>query len=275
MLEVLNSDYVRTARAKGVPRRQVIFKHALRNALIPFTTVTALDTAGLDRGCDHHRADLLDLRYGPGLHHCVGRRRRAVPAGVVLLRRGRRDRRSTCWPTSVRRARPADPAVVSARHASAPMDDAQLATTEPEARTNWQLFRRRFMRHRLGLISIAILVILMIACYGAPWLAPYKQNVQHLLAERPGSEPRSTRSAPTISVAISSARSCTRGAISLDDRTGRSRCSRPSSGVTIGAVAAYFSGRTDRRVLSALTDLVPDPARPRTARGCRATLRPR
>ena len=50
MLEVLNTDYVRTARAKGVPRRQVIFKHALRNALIPFLTVTALDTAGLIGG---------------------------------------------------------------------------------------------------------------------------------------------------------------------------------------------------------------------------------
>ena len=33
------ADYVRTARAKGVPQRQVIFKHALRNALIPFVTV--------------------------------------------------------------------------------------------------------------------------------------------------------------------------------------------------------------------------------------------
>jgi peptide/nickel transport system permease protein len=50
MLEVLHSDYVRTARAKGVPRRRVIYKHALRNALIPFTTVTALDTAGLIAG---------------------------------------------------------------------------------------------------------------------------------------------------------------------------------------------------------------------------------
>ena len=35
MLEVLNLDYVRTARAKGVPRRRVLRKHALRNALIP------------------------------------------------------------------------------------------------------------------------------------------------------------------------------------------------------------------------------------------------
>ena len=50
MLDVLNADYVRTARAKGVPRRKVIFKHAFRNALIPFVTVTALDTAFLIGG---------------------------------------------------------------------------------------------------------------------------------------------------------------------------------------------------------------------------------
>jgi len=50
MLEVLNADYVRTARAKGVPGRQVIMRHALRNSLIPFTTVTALDTAFLISG---------------------------------------------------------------------------------------------------------------------------------------------------------------------------------------------------------------------------------
>ena len=49
MLDVLNADYVRTARAKGVPRRKVIFKHAFRNALIPLVTVTALDTAFLVR----------------------------------------------------------------------------------------------------------------------------------------------------------------------------------------------------------------------------------
>ena len=43
MLDTLNSDYVRTARAKGVPKRQVITRHALRNALIPVVTVMALD----------------------------------------------------------------------------------------------------------------------------------------------------------------------------------------------------------------------------------------
>lgn len=39
LLEVVRQDYVRTARAKGLPERTVIFKHALRNALIPFVTM--------------------------------------------------------------------------------------------------------------------------------------------------------------------------------------------------------------------------------------------
>jgi peptide/nickel transport system permease protein len=50
MLDVLNADYVRTARAKGVPKRRVIFGHAFRNALIPLVTVVALDSAFLVGG---------------------------------------------------------------------------------------------------------------------------------------------------------------------------------------------------------------------------------
>ncbi|MFX3632029.1 MAG: ABC transporter permease [Candidatus Pristimantibacillus sp.] len=43
MLEVLHQDYIRTARAKGVREGKVIYKHALRNALIPIITIVALD----------------------------------------------------------------------------------------------------------------------------------------------------------------------------------------------------------------------------------------
>jgi ABC-type dipeptide/oligopeptide/nickel transport system permease component len=43
MLDVLNSDFVRTARAKGLHERSVVIKHALRNALIPIITVLGLD----------------------------------------------------------------------------------------------------------------------------------------------------------------------------------------------------------------------------------------
>ena len=47
MLDVLNSDYIRLARAKGLRWRQVLIRHGLRTALIPLTTVTALDIASV------------------------------------------------------------------------------------------------------------------------------------------------------------------------------------------------------------------------------------
>jgi peptide/nickel transport system permease protein len=50
MLDAMSADYVRTARAKGVPRQRVIFKHAFRNALIPLVTVMALDIGALFGG---------------------------------------------------------------------------------------------------------------------------------------------------------------------------------------------------------------------------------
>jgi len=43
ILEVLGMDYVRTAHAKGLSRRTVLFKHALRNAILPFVTIVGLD----------------------------------------------------------------------------------------------------------------------------------------------------------------------------------------------------------------------------------------
>jgi len=47
MLEVINSDYVRTARAKGLPEQRVTMKHAFRNALIPLVTLVALNFGAL------------------------------------------------------------------------------------------------------------------------------------------------------------------------------------------------------------------------------------
>lgn len=47
MLEVVNSDYVRTARAKGLPESRVTMKHAFRNALIPLVTLVALNFGAL------------------------------------------------------------------------------------------------------------------------------------------------------------------------------------------------------------------------------------
>ena len=47
MLEVVNSDYVRTARAKGLDERRVVMKHAFRNALVPLVTIVALGLPAL------------------------------------------------------------------------------------------------------------------------------------------------------------------------------------------------------------------------------------
>jgi peptide/nickel transport system permease protein len=50
MLEVLRQDYIRTARAKGLPERVVIFRHGLRNALLPVITILGLSVPGLIGG---------------------------------------------------------------------------------------------------------------------------------------------------------------------------------------------------------------------------------
>ena len=50
LLEVMNMDYVRTARAKGLPERTVVVRHALRNALIPVTTIVAADVGAIVSG---------------------------------------------------------------------------------------------------------------------------------------------------------------------------------------------------------------------------------
>lgn len=50
MLEVLNQDYIRTARSKGVHERKVLYKHALRNGLIPIVTLVGLSLPALFNG---------------------------------------------------------------------------------------------------------------------------------------------------------------------------------------------------------------------------------
>jgi len=50
MLEVMSLDFIRTARAKGLPERTVVMRHGFRNALIPLATIIPLDLAGLVGG---------------------------------------------------------------------------------------------------------------------------------------------------------------------------------------------------------------------------------
>lgn len=85
MLEVLGRDYVRTARAKGLPERDVVFRHALRNALNPVITVVGLQFGALLGG-----AVIIEQVFGlPGVGRFalegINLRDYPVVQGAVLL----------------------------------------------------------------------------------------------------------------------------------------------------------------------------------------------
>jgi peptide/nickel transport system permease protein len=60
-------------------------------------------------------------------------------------------------------------------------DDELGAGAEPVPLTQWQLFRRRFLRHRTAVVAVFVLIVLYVACFGAEWIAPYEQNQQDLV----------------------------------------------------------------------------------------------
>lgn len=85
LLEVLPSDYVRTARAKGVAGLHVLFRHALRNALIPVVTVMGLQFGTLMGGAVI--VESVFARTGLGLYAVVAVQARDFPViqGIVLF----------------------------------------------------------------------------------------------------------------------------------------------------------------------------------------------
>lgn len=56
-----------------------------------------------------------------------------------------------------------------------------LGAPEPQARSQWQLIRRRFFRHRVAVASTIVLLLLIVLCFGAHWIAPYPRGKQDLL----------------------------------------------------------------------------------------------
>jgi len=85
MLEVLNQDFIKVARAKGLPERIVIFKHALRNALIPTITILGLSLPGLFGG-----AFIIETIFAwPGMGRlgvqAIFARNHPVIMGIVML----------------------------------------------------------------------------------------------------------------------------------------------------------------------------------------------
>ena len=84
MLEVMNEDYVRTARAKGVAPWRVVFKHALRNAMLPTVTVIGLQVGLLMGGAVITETIFAWPGVGQIAYESINRRDYAMIQGVVL-----------------------------------------------------------------------------------------------------------------------------------------------------------------------------------------------
>lgn len=85
MIEAKGQDYVRTARAKGLSERRILFRHVLRNALLPVTTVAGMHVGGIFGG-----SVVIETVYGwPGLgrlaYEAVMGRDFAVLLGILLF----------------------------------------------------------------------------------------------------------------------------------------------------------------------------------------------
>ena len=74
-----------------------------------------------------------------------------------------------------------EPAPLGSPVAVEPMSMLPIEQHEPTPRSQWQLFRRRFLRHRLAVASVIVLILLIVLCFGAKYFAPYPKNHQDLL----------------------------------------------------------------------------------------------
>lgn len=85
MLETLSEDYVRTARAKGIPEKRVVHHHALRNAMLPVTTVIGLQLGSLLGGAMLTETVFAWPGIGKYTVDCILKSDFPVVQGVVLL----------------------------------------------------------------------------------------------------------------------------------------------------------------------------------------------
>ena len=198
-VEIAGEDYVRTARAKGVPERRVVWKHTLRNALIPVITLTGLQFGFLLGGAIVVETVfawpglgrlLVDSVALPRLPGDPG----GDPAVLVRVRADQPARRS-----AVRRGQPGDPTAMS-----------EAALAAPALRSPSAEFWRRFRRKRVAVVSGCVLLLLILAAVAAPWIAPYgpmpRLTTTTCWRGRHGSiSAAPTRSAATYSAASSGA----------------------------------------------------------------------
>lgn len=142
-----------------------------------------------------------------------------------------------------------------ASEAEVALAEGRLAeTAEPEPLTQWQLFRRRFKRHKLAIASLVVLGILFVVCFGADWIAPYEQGQQDLSAGSGNQSPSRDHLFGTDTLGRDYLTEILyAGQTSL--RIGMTVALISTAvGTLIGALAGYYGGLLDQ-VLMRLTDM--------------------
>ncbi|HSV92301.1 MAG TPA: ABC transporter permease, partial [Desulfobacterales bacterium] len=86
MLEVLKQDYIKTARAAGIPERRVIFRYALRNALLPVVTIIGLEFGLLLSGAILTETIFAWPGIGKWIYNAIeARDYPAVQGGIIII----------------------------------------------------------------------------------------------------------------------------------------------------------------------------------------------
>ena len=186
MLETLQQDYVRTAKAKGLSSRRILFVHVLKNSLTPAVTAAGPLLGFLITGLVHHRVHLRDPGDRQVLHHgrlLEGLLRRDGPDGPAV---GDRRAREHGRGHPLRRPRPANARgphlmVVSPQEQRmrspdpAHAGDFQVAGAGTPIRQSslWRDARRRYMRNKGALIAGSIFLLVLAYCIIVPIVSPY------------------------------------------------------------------------------------------------------
>lgn len=171
MLEILQQDYLRTAKAKGIGRFLVINKHALRNALIPIITVIGMEIPVLFGG----QVIIEQVFSWPGLGLMT---MSAITNGIIRLlwvspavcnrcAGGKPD-----YGYFICAGRPDNPAEIGA----AKMEKKDRIKKDISRESYLQTVIRRFKQHHLATVSLVILAVLVVAALLAPIIAPYNPD---------------------------------------------------------------------------------------------------
>ena len=170
MLEVLNEDYVRTARAKGLSPLRVVGLHALRNALIPVITVIGLQVGSLFGGAVLTETIFAWPGVGNWLIQGIDRRDYPVLQGGILLVAG--------IIILVNLTVDVLAGVINPAHSAPAMSATAAIPAAPEPAAPFADFRRHFAASRSGMIGLTIVVLLALAALFAPLLAPHGPDEQ-------------------------------------------------------------------------------------------------